>query len=570
MFPVIFEWLQVLVFLVFLVILIPLLGKFWSNLVQGNATFLHPCLEWLEQLCYRLSGINPNEKMIWTVYAKNLLIFNFFGFSLLFLILIFQFYLPLNPQKMEGLPISLAFNVAISFVTNTNWQSYAGETTLSHASQMLGLTVQNFLSAATGSAVLMAFIRGIARKAKDNIGNFWVDLVRSVVYLLLPLSFFFAIILVGEGVVQTLSGYKAIETLEKKEQIIPLGPVASQEAIKLIGTNGGGFYNANSAHPFENPTAWSNLLCINFFMSLPAALVYSYGLIIGSRKHAYLLLTVRGLFFLTSFFLALYSKYQGNPVLNVFPIWEGKELRFGEINSLLWGVATTATSTGAVNMMHESITPLAGGVLLFNVIMGDALFGGVGSGVCSLLMYVLLTVFLCGLMVGRTPEYRGKKMNKTDIQWIVAAICLPNVVILLSSGVASLVPSVLSNLSTLGPHGLTELLYAFGSTTTNNGSSFAGIQANTFGLNLIFGLLMLIGRLGIIIPSLAIAGSFAAKNAAPATVGTFSTDSFLFGLLLTGVIFTLGALAFLPALALGPVVEELLMLNGKIFPIEGA
>lgn len=564
-----FEWFQVLIFFILVAILIPLFGKFWSSLVQGDRTFLHPYLEWLENLTYRVSGIDPFEKMSWTTYAKNLLIFNLFGGTLLFLILILQAYLPLNPQQIEGVPFSLAFNIAVSFMTNTNWQSYSGETTLSYASQMMGLTVQNFLSAATGSAVLMALIRGMTRRMSKTIGNFWVDLVRSVIYLLLPLCIVFAIVLVGEGVVQTLSGYETIETLEKKEQVIPLGPVASQEAIKNLGTNGGGFFNANSAHPFENPTPLSNLLQLVLFMSFPASMIYAYGLLIGSKRHAFLLLTVRFLFLFIGLSIALYSENLFNSVLNAHPVWEGKEVRLGQTNSVLWAVATTATSNGAVNMMHESLSPLAGGIVLFNMMIGEVVFGGIGVGLSSLLMYVLMTVFLCGLMVGRTPEYKGKKLNKKDVQWIVAAVCIPNVLILISSGIACALPNVLASLSTLGPHGLTELLYAYTSTVANNGSAFAGIKVNTPYFNMTFAFLMLLGRLGIVIPSLAIAGSFASKNTVPETSGTLSTNSILFAVLLMSVIFILGGLAFLPALTLGPIVEHLLMLRGQSFPLSG-
>jgi potassium-transporting ATPase potassium-binding subunit len=569
MHSVLFEWLQVLIFFICVAALIPMIGKYWSALVQGNRTFLHPYLGWLENFIYRFSGIDTNERMSWTTYAKNLLVFNLCGALVLFLILLFQAYLPLNPQQFEGLSPPLALNVAVSFMTNTDWQAYAGERTLSYASQMLGLTVQNFLSASTGSAVLMALIRGITRSVSGTIGNFWTDLVRSILYLLLPLSFIFAIILVGEGVVQTFSAYETVQTLENNEQTIPLGPAASQTAIKLLGTNGGGFFNANSAHPFENPTPLSNLLQQVLLILLPAAMIYSYGLLIGSRRHALLLLGVRFLFLFFGFAIALYAENIFNPVLEAHPVWEGKEVRLGQVNSVLWAISTTATSTGAVNMMHESLSPLAGGMALFNMMVGEVIFGSVGIGLCNLLMYVLLTVFLCGLMVGRTPEYRGKKLIKTDIQWIVAAVCIPNVLILLGSGIACAMPEVVSHLSTFGPHGLTELLYAYTSTTSNNGSAFAGIRADTNYFNIIFALQMLLGRFGLIIPSLAIAGSFAAKNTVPETSGTLSTNSLLFGILLICVIFIMGGLAFLPALSLGPIVEHLLMLRGNAFPFSG-
>jgi len=564
-----FEWLQILSFIVLVVVLVPLLGILWSQLVQGKRTLLHPCFGWLENLSYRVSGVNPEEEMSWTVYAKNLLLFNLCGGVVLFLLLVFQAYLPLNPQKFVGVSWQQAINIAISFMTNTNWQSYAGEATLSYASQMLGLTVQNFLSAATGSAILMAFIRGIIKKSSGTIGNFWADLVRSVIYLLLPLSILLALLLVGQGVVQTFSAYETVETLEKGQQVIPLGPVASQVAIKQLGTNGGGFFNANSAHSFENPTALSNFLEAVFLVAIPAAMVYSYGLLIDSKKHAWFILGVMFFIWFGGFCVASYAENQVNPVLDAYPLWEGKEVRLGNINSLLWATTTTATSNGSVNMMHESLSPLAGGVVLFNMMIGEVVFGGIGVGLCSMLMFILLTVFLCGLMVGRSPEYRGKKLDKKDIQWIVLAVLMPNILILLGAGISCVLPVAQSSLSTLGPHGLTELLYAFTSAAANNGSSFAGFNSNTNYFNLLLAVVMLLGRLAIVIPSLAIAGSFASKKVVLQSAGTLSTNSILFAVLLYSVIVIVGGLAFLPALSLGPIVEHLLMLQGQSFPISG-
>jgi K+-transporting ATPase ATPase A chain len=543
---------------------------YWSLLVQGKRTFLHPCLGWLENLSYRITDIDPEKEMTWPVYAKNLITFNLFGAFFLFLILIFQAYLPLNPQNFAGLSWDLALNTAISFMTNTNWQAYEGESTLSYTSQMSGLTVQNFLSAATGSAVLMAFIRGFVRKSSGTIGNFWADMVRSVIYLLLPLSIIFSLCLVGQGVVQTLSPYQTIETLEQGQQVIPLGPVASQIAIKQIGTNGGGFFNANSAHPFENPTALSNLFEILLVVAIPAAMVYSYGLLIGSLRHAFILLGSNFFLLLCGLAISLYSESMINPVLDANPVWEGKEVRIGNAQSVFWAMVTTVTSSGSVNTMHESLSPLTGGIALFNMMLGEVVFGGVGVGHSSLLIFVLMTVFLSGLMVGRTPEYKGKRFSKKDIQWIVVAISVPNILILLGAGMSCILPHGLASLSTLGPHGLTEMLYAFTSATMNNGSAFAGINANTSYLNLILAALMLLGRLAIIIPSLAIAGSFSAKQTSMESSGTLSTNSILFGILLISVILMVGGLTYLPALSLGPVVEQLLMLEGKAFPfLEG-
>lgn len=564
-----FEGLQILSFLVLVSLLAFYIGGVWSHLVVGRSTFLHPLFGRLENAIYRFAGVDPQEEMGWTIYAKNLLVFNLCGAAFLFLMLLLQGYLPLNPQNFPGVSFIQAFNIAVSFVTNTNWQSYAGETTLSYASQMFGLTVQNFLSAATGSAVLMALIRGIIRSSTKTIGNFWADLVRSVVYLLLPLSILFAIFLAGQGVVQTFSGYQTAETLEMGQQTIPLGPVASQVAIKQMGTNGGGFFNANSAHPFENPTALSNLFQMAFLMVIPTGLVYAYGLLISSRRHAMLILGVMFGIWVTGFAVALFSESHANAVTNAYPLWEGKEARFGNANSVLWSTATTTTSNGSVNMMLESLSPLAGGIAMFNMMIGEVSFGGVGVGLGRIIMFILLTVFLCGLMVGRTPEYLGKKLERSDIQWMALAILSPSILILLGAGVSSIFPDALSSLSTRGPHGLSEILYAFTSAAANNGSAFAGLNANTNYFNSILGMVMLLGRLSIVLPCLAIAGSFASKKIIPHSAGTLSTNSVMFSVLLFFVIVILGGLAFLPALSLGPIVEHILTLQGHAIPVSG-
>lgn len=569
MYEFLLKWLQPFVLIAIVLLLMPLIGRLWSLLVYGNRTILHPFLEWLETATYRVTGINPQEEMTWEQYAKNVILFNVCGAVILFLILVFQAYLPWNPQQFTGIPWTSAINTAISFMTNTDWQSYPGETTLSYGSQMLGLTTQNFLSAATGSAVLMAFIRGLTKKSPGTIGNFWCDLVRSIVYLLLPLAILLSLLLVGQGVVQTLSPYYLVETLDSGSQVIPTGPVASQAAIKIIGTNGGGFFNANSAHPFENPTPLSNFLQIIFILALPASMVYAYGLLIRSMRHAWLILGVMCVIWLGGLILASYSDSLENPVLNEQPVWEGKEVRFSPLSSLLWATATTVTSNGSVNMMHESLSPLAGGVVLFNMMLGEVSFGGIGVGLCSMIMFILLTVFLCGLMVGRTPEYKGKKLNKQDIQWIVCAILTPNILILLGAGVASVLPIAQASLSTFGPHGLTELLYAFTSAAANNGSSFAGLNANTPFFNLVLAGVMLLARLVVVVASLALAGSFANKKAVPISIGTLSTDNLLFAILLLSTILIIGGLSFLPALSLGPIVEHLLMLQGQAFPFTG-
>lgn len=558
-------WIQLLFFTGLFICLTPILGTYMANVFTGKATFAYRTLGWLENLCYRIGGADPKEEMSWIEYGKSLLLFNVFGFITLFLLQLIQGYLPLNPQNFGGVSWPLAFNTAMSFTTNTNWQAYGGETTLSNLTQMLGLTSHNFLSAATGMAALLTLIRGLIRKTIDTVGNFWVDIVRMVVYLLLPLSIIMAVVLVGEGVVQTFSPYVEVTTLENARQTIPLGPVASQVAIKQLGTNGGGFFNANSAHPFENPTAFTNLLEMLALVLIPAASVYMYGMIIGSKKHAWLLFSAMLVLWAAGILIAFSSEHLHNPVIDVYPVLEGKETRLGTTNSLLWAVSTTATSNGSVNAMMSSLSPLAGGVAMFNIMLGELVFGGVGVGLCSMIMLTLLTVFLSGLMVGRTPEYLGKKIEMREMQWVVMAVLMPGALILVGAGISCVLPEALSSLSNQGPHGLSEILYAFSSAAGNNGSAFAGLNANTDYYNLTLGIVMLIARISIILPSLAIAGLLARKKITPPSVGTFSTNSLLFVILLISVILIVGALTFFPALSLGPVAEHLLMLEGVSF-----
>lgn len=560
-----FEWIQLCVFIFLLLLIIPLLGRHIAHVLEGEKTFLHPLLDWLELVSYKISGVNPHDEMTWQKYTKTLLLFNLLGFLTLLIIQLIQYYLPLNPQQLPGVPWALAFNTAISFATNTNWQAYAGETTLSYATQMIGLTPQNFLSAATGFSVLFVLIRGIKRKTSHTIGNFWADLVRSTVYILLPLSILLAICLVSQGVVQTFSPYVEVNTLEGVQQTIPLGPAASQVAIKQLGTNGGGFFNTNSAHPFENPTGLSNFLQTLAILIIPAASVYAYGVIMENRRHAWLLLLVMFALWAAGLTLMTASENTPNPIMGSSPFLEGKETRFGIENSLLWTASTTATSNGSVNAMLSSLSPLAGGIALFNIMLGEVIFGGVGVGLCSMLMFVLLTVFLSGLMVGRTPEYMGKKIEKREIQWVTAAILIPGIMILIGAGAASVLPAGISSQGNQGPHGLTEILYAFSSAAGNNGSAFAGLNANTDFYNLTLGLTMLMTRLAILVPSLAIAGTLVTKKVAPPSIGTFSTDTLLFMSMLTCVIMIVGALTFFPAFTLGPVIEQLLMLKGRTF-----
>ena len=465
------DWIEILVFLLLLVCLSPLLGTYIAYIFGGKGREI-PFVRGFEKLCYRVCGINAKEEMSWTTYAKALFLFNLLGFIAVFLLLVLQYYLPLNPEQMQGVSFPLAFNTAISFVTNTNWQAYAGETTLSYATQMWGLTVQNFLSAATGMCVLLALIRGIVRKKANTIGNFWVDLFRTIIYLLLPLSILLATFLVSQGVVQTLAPYHKVTTLENDSQTIPIGPVASQVAIKQIGTNGGGFYHANSSHPFENPTPLSNFLEIFAIVLIPASIPFAYGSIVGSKKQGLLLFVVMLILWGGGLALSLASEGIHNPVLNAFPNWEGKEIRFGISNSLLWSTSTTAIANGSVNTTLSSLSPIAGGVALFNIMLGELIFGGIGVGLSSMIMFCLLSVFISGLMIGRTPEFLGKKIERAEMRWVVTAVLLPGVLILLGSGISLLIPEALSKIGSKGPHGLSELLYAFASTAGNNGSAF--------------------------------------------------------------------------------------------------
>lgn len=554
------DWVHIFMFIVCASALIPLLGRYLFTMFVDRSS-----VGSVEGICYRIGDIDPKEEMTWKTYAKSLFIFNFIGFAFLFLIQILQGALPLNPQNFSAVPVLLAFNTAISFTTNTNWQSYAGETTLSYLTQMLGLTVQNFLSAATGFAVLLALIRGIKRHGVDIIGNFWVDIVRTTVYLLIPLSIVFAVFLVSEGVIQTFAPYEEVMTLEQGQQVIPLGPVASQVAIKQLGTNGGGFFNANSAHPFENPSSSTNLLEMVAIILIPAASIYMYGKMVGTVRHAAVLFFVMLALWMGGVILSLYFEHGHDALFDAYPLVEGKETRFGITNTILWSVSTSGTSNGSVNGMLSSLSPIAGGVSLFNIMLGEIIFGGVGVGLCSMIMFVILTVFLSGLMVGRTPEYLGKKIEKKEMQWVILAVLLPGVLILVGSGVSSHLPLAVESLGNQGPHGLSEILYAFSSAAGNNGSAFAGLNANTAYYNLALAVVMLGGRMAIILPSLAIAGLIARKKVTPSSKGTFSTESLLFAVLLISVILIVGALTFFPALSLGPIVEHLLMNEARAF-----
>jgi potassium-transporting ATPase potassium-binding subunit len=561
----IFDFLQLIIFLILLIAFTPILGKYMFKVFSGEKVFLSSFLFPIEKAIYRLSGINQSEEMNWKKYAVALLIFNFMGFLVLFILQLFQNFLPFNPQKLPNVNPALAFNTAVSFMTNTNWQSYAGETTLSYFTQMIGLTVQNFLSASTGAAVLIALTRGIVRKNINTIGNFWVDLTRCTLYILIPLSLALGIVLVSQGVVQTFASYSEATTLEGTKQIIPLGPAASQIAIKQIGTNGGGFFNANSAHPFENPNPLTNFLELFAILLIPASLTYTYGLMVNSKKHGWIIFSAMLFVLVIGLVVSLVSEYGFNPVLGISGSMEGKEVRFGITNSILWSTATTAASNGSVNAMISSLSPLAGLIAMWNIMLGEVIFGGVGSGLYGMIMFIIVTVFVAGLMVGRTPEYMGKKVESKEIIMAMIALLSPSIVILLFSAIACSSASGLSSLSNTGPHGLSEILYAFSSAAGNNGSAFAGLNANTDFYNILIGIGMLIGRFSVIIPVLAISGNMLKKKFNPPSLGTFPTDGLLFMVLLISIIIIIGALTFFPALSIGPIMEHLLMQSGRSF-----
>lgn len=554
------DFIQIAFYVIVLIVFIPFLGRYMARVFLDENHILKSAGKLIEKIIYKLISCN-GEEMDWKKYAYSLLVFNFMGFLFLFSLQLCQSYLPLNPQKLPAPSWHLAFNTAISFVTNTNWQSYSGETTLSYLVQMTGLTVQNFLSAATGIAVFLAVIRGLIRKTTDTIGNFWIDATRSILYVLLPLSILFAVALTCQGVVQSFHPYVKVTTLMGSEQIIPLGPVSSQVAIKQLGTNGGGFFNANSAHPFENPTPFSNFLEMLAILLIPSALTITYGRLIGSKREGWTIFLVMFTLLIIGLMVSYYSEYKSSPLEGISYNMEGKETRFGLGNSILWSVVTTSASNGSVNAMMDSLTPLAGMVAMSNIMLGEVIFGGVGSGIYGIIMFIILTVFIAGLMVGRSPEFLGKKIEAFEVKMAMIAILAPNFVILTFSAIGCMTTAGLSSLNNPGPHGLSEILYAFSSAAGNNGSAFAGLNANTTFYNLLLGMGMLIGRFGIIIPVLALAGNMAGKKITPFSGGTFRTDTWLFGLLLIAVIIIVGGLTFFPALSLGPVVEHILLLK---------
>ncbi|RUM97636.1 potassium-transporting ATPase subunit KdpA [Pseudaminobacter arsenicus] len=562
-------WIQILIFCAIVVALVKPLGWYMARVFEGERTLLSPVLIPVERGLYAIAGVDERREQHWLTYAVALLFFNAAGFLLLFLLQRLQGLLPLNPMGLGAVAPDSSFNTAVSFVTNTNWQGYGGESTMGYLVQMAGLTVQNFVSAATGIAVAMALIRGFSRASARVVGNFWVDLVRGTLYILLPISLVYALFLVFQGVPQTLSAYVDATTLEGGKQTIAVGPVASQLAIKMLGTNGGGFFNANSAHPFENPNAITNLVQMVSIFAIGAALTNVFGRMVGNQRQGWAILAAMGILFIAGVAVAYWAEAAGNPAFAALGIdggnMEGKEVRFGVALSALFAVITTAASCGAVNAMHDSFMPLGGMIPLINMQLGEVIIGGVGAGLYGMLLFVILAIFIAGLMVGRTPEYLGKKIEAREVKMTMLAILSLPLAMLGFSAMAVVLPTALASLANQGPHGFSEVLYAYTSGAANNGSAFAGLSANTLWYNLTISLAMLMGRFLIIVPVLAIAGSLAAKKTVPASVGTLPTDSGLFVGLLTGVVLIVGGLTFLPALALGPIVEQLAMLAGQTF-----
>jgi K+-transporting ATPase ATPase A chain len=571
-------WVQIALYVGVLLLCVKPLGLYMARVFNGERTFLDPVMRPIERLIYAVSGVNPQQEQHWTTYTAAMLLFSLASFVLLYALQRLQHVLPLNPQGFDPPSPDSAFNTAVSFTSNTNWQSYSGESTMSYLSQMAGLTVQNFVSAAVGIVLALALIRGFSRRSAQTVGNFWVDLVRTTLRVLLPLSCMVALVLVWQGVPQNLQPYVEATTVEGASQTIAQGPVASQEAIKMLGTNGGGFFNANSAHPYENPTPVSNFLEMLTIFVIGAALTYTFGHMVGNTRQGWALFGAMMAVFLMGLVVAYWAESAGNPAFDRLGIqtaatamqgggnMEGKEVRFGIYNSTLWATATTDASNGSVNSMHDSYTPLGGMVPLFNIMLGEVIIGGVGSGLYGMLLFAIVAVFIAGLMVGRTPEYLGKKIEAKEVKMsVLALILILPLSILGFTTLASVHPEGLKGPLNAGPHGFSEILYVFTSGTGNNGSAFAGISANTFFYNLTNGLSMLFGRFLFIVPMMAVAGSLVNKKIVPASAGTFPTTGSLFIALLVGVILIVGGLVYFPALALGPIVEHLMMMAGKLF-----
>ena len=563
-------WIQITLFLLAVLICVKPLGLYMARVFEGEKTFLSPVLGPVERGIYRLCGVRPDREQHWTSYTIAMLAFSVAGFVSLYLIQRFQAVLPFNPQGLGAVTPDLSFNTSVSFITNTNWQSYGGETTMSYLVQMLGLTVHNFLSAATGIALALALIRGFARRSAKTLGNFWADLTRATLYVLLPLAVVLALVLVWQGVPQNLGAYTAAVTLEGARQLIAQGPVASQEAIKMLGTNGGGFFNVNSAHPFENPTWATNFLEMWALLVIPAALTYTFGRMVKDTRQGWAIFTVMAVL-LVGGLTALYAaEGHGNASVAAGHVMqtgnmEGKEVRFGVAMSSLFATITTAVSCGAVNAMHDSLTPLGGMITIINMELGEIVYGGTGAGLYGMLLFAVIAMFMAGLMVGRTPEYLGKKIEAREVKMAMLAILVLPLSMLGFTALAVLTKQGLAGPLNSGPHGYSEILYAFTSATANNGSAFAGLTANTPFYNTTLGFAMLIGRFLMIVPMMAVAGALAGKKIVPASAGTFPTHGALFVGLLVGVILIVGGLTFFPALSLGPIVEHLAMRTGTFF-----
>jgi potassium-transporting ATPase potassium-binding subunit len=562
-------WIQILLFCVIIVAITPVLGAYMTRVFSGERTFLTPVLRPVEVAIYKLSGVDERHEQHAVTYTVGMLLFHVGGFLILYLLMRLQAGLPFNPAGQSAVAEDLSFNTAISFITNTNWQNYGGESTMSYLVQMLGLTHQNYLSAATGIVLAMALIRGFARHSARTVGNFWVDVTRCTLYVLIPICVPYALFLVWQGIPQTLGPYVDANTLEGAKQTIAVGPVASQIAIKMLGTNGGGFFNANAAHPFENPTALSNYVQIISIFALGAALTNVFGRMVGNQRQGWAILAVMGVLFIAGVIACYAAEAHGNDALNALGLtggnMEGKELRFGIAASSLFAVITTDASCGAVNAMHDSFTALGGMIPLINIQLGEIIVGGVGSGLYGMLLFVIISIFVAGLMVGRTPEYVGKKIEAKEVKMAMLAILVLPLMYLGWTAVAMEVPSAVAAMNNPGPHGFTEVLYAYVSQDGNNGSAFAGLSANTLFYNLSGGMAMFVGRFWMIIPTMIIAGSLAAKKSVPASAGTFPTTGSLFVGLVVGVIVIVGGLTFFPALALGPIVEQLAINAGTLF-----
>jgi len=562
-------WVQILLYCAIIVAIVPFLGAYMTRVFSNERTFLSPILRPVEVAIYRIAGVDERHEQHAVTYTVGMLLFHVGGLFILYALMRLQAYLPFNPAGQSAVAEDLSFNTAVSFITNTNWQNYGGESTMSYLVQMLGLTHQNFLSAATGIVLAVALIRGFARHSVRSVGNFWVDITRCTLYILIPICVPYALFLVWQGMPQTLGDYVDATTLEGAKQTIAVGPVASQIAIKMLGTNGGGFFNANASHPFENPTALSNYVQIISIFALGAALTNVFGRMVGNQRQGWAILAVMGVLFIAGVIVAYAAEAHGNDLLNALGLtggnMEGKETRFGIVASALFAVITTAASCGAVNAMHDSFTALGGMVPLINIQLGEVIVGGVGAGMYGMLLFVIISIFVAGLMVGRTPEYVGKKIEAKEVKMAMLAILVLPLMYLGWTAVAMLVPSAVAAMNNPGPHGFTEVLYAYVSQDGNNGSAFAGLSANTLFYNLSGAVAMFVGRFWMIIPTMAIAGSLAAKKSVPVSAGTFPTTGGLFVGLVVGVIVIVGGLTFFPALALGPIVEQLAINAGTVF-----